>query len=661
MSLLSRVINKVKRFVKPAVAGLLTLGVAIGSVASVQDVLAGSPVFNSLPDDKPVITVRQNGTQDDFTNNPITLNDGQTAQFMIWVHNSSTTDSVAANTRAYATVPTTTGTTHTVSGRITADNATAIASNVTVNMPTAGTLTVVPNSVRVYDRDINELSVPNSNDLFAATGLALGDMQNCWQYMRLITFTATASTTKTPAITTYKDVALASSAGNWHRDEITTTPGNVVDFKIFMSNTGQAGSVITQPYIVDVLPDKMTYKPNSSYFVTRDDQGNDRTYLMEDGVNVLINGQTIAWYFSDMPALANRAVHLVFQTTLAGDSAFPVGTTTLTNRGAARGKANGADISQITNDVLVKVVKQATPVISFDITKEVQNITTNSQRQDEIAVAAAPGDTAEYTLRVINTGNQTTNALIRDVLPAHVTRTGEVLMKKANEPLSAFRAVDPQGMFTSNGSLILTNVAPGNVNGYDFKFRVTVNSTGLPNGAQTLVNQSYVFSSEGLEDQDDASLLVNANADFVLSKLVLDPATNQWVESTNTNVSEGAIIRYRIDVINTGNQVLTINTIRDVLPQYAVYVDNSLVIDPHISPTPVANDDAFFGDGITNFNLATGVTKRFEFSVRVVACPVLGTTPLINTVYMRANGATTEISDSARINLLVTVPNPIGL
>ncbi|MFA5809714.1 MAG: hypothetical protein WC935_05160, partial [Thermoleophilia bacterium] len=631
MQLLSNLVRKVKQFIKPAVVGVLALGVAIGTSAPVQQALAGSPVFNSLPQDKPVLTVRPNGSTADFTAGPLTLNDGQTAQFLVWVHNSSTTDSVAANTRAYVTVPTTSGTSQSVTGRITATNATAISSNVTVNLPTAGTLSVVPNSVRVYDRNFTQLNVPNTGDLFTSTGLALGDMQNCWQYMRLITFTATASTVKHAAITTYKDVALASSAGVWHRDEVTTTPGNVIDYKIFFSNTGQSGSVLTQPYIADVLPTGMTYKPNSSYFVTRNDAGDDVTYLMKDGQNVLINGQTIAWYFSDMPALANRAVHLVFQTTLAGESAFPVGTTTLTNRAAARGKDNGTDISQITNDVLVKVVRQPNPVISFDITKEVQNITTNSQRQDEIAVAASPGDTAEYTIRVINTGNQTVNAMIRDLLPAHVTRTGDVLMKKASEPVSAFVVVDPAGMFTTNGSLTLANVAPGNINGYDIKFRVTVNATGIPNGAQNLVNQSQVYSSEGLEDQDNATLLVNANAAFIISKLVQDPTSGAWVEQSNTVVHEGATLRYRIDVVNTGNQSLTVNSIRDVLPQYVTYVDNSLVIDPHISPTPVANDDAFFAAGINNFNLATGVTKRFEFNAVVAPCPVLGTTPLINT------------------------------
>ncbi len=657
----SNVVAKLKKFVKPVVAGLLTLGVALSSSGPIQQALAGSPVFNSLPDDKPVITARLNGTQNEFTNTPITVSDGQTVQFLLWVHNSSTTDSTATNTRVYATVPTTAGTSQTVSGRITADNATAISSNMTVNLPTAGTLTVVPNSVRVYDRDYTQLNVSNTDQLFTSAGLSLGDMQNCWQYMRLITFTATASTVKHAAITTSKDVALASSSGQWHHDEVTTTPNNVIDYKIFLSNTGQAGSVLTSPYIVDVLPNGMTYVPNSSYFVTRNDNGDDVTYLMTDGTNVSINGQTIAWYFSDIPALANRAVHLVFQTRLAGESAFPVGTTTLTNRAAARGRDNGTDISQVTNDVLVHVVKQATPVIDFDITKEVQNITTNSQRQDETAVAASPGDTAEYTIRVINTGNQTANALIRDILPQYVTRTGDVQMKGASQPVSAYHTVDPASMFTSNGSMTIANVAPGNVNGYDIKFRVIVNASGLPNGAQNLVNTAYVYSSQGLEDQDNATLLVNANAAFIIDKKVLDPATGQYVDATNTTVREGATLHYRIDVINTGNQSLTVNVIRDLLPQYVVYVDNTLVIDPQISATHVSNDDAFFGNGITNFNLSTGVTKRFEFDAQVVACPVLGTTQLVNTAYVRANGSTTEVSDSARIVLLVTVPNPIGL
>lgn len=658
---LSGVVQKVKRFMKPAVLAVLALGVALGSSAPIQQALAGSPVFNNLPDDKPVVTVRLNGTQNEFTPGPITLSDGQTAQFLLWVHNSSQTDSVANNTRIKATLPTAAGTSQTVTGSITADNATTVTSNVTVNLPTSGNLTVVPNSVKVYDHNLTQLTVPNASDVFTSTGLNLGNMQNCWQYMRLITFTATASTVKHPAITTSKDVALASASGVWHHDQVTTSPGNVVDFKVFLSNTGQAGSTLVQPYITDILPAGMTYKANSSYFVTRNDAGDDVTFLMTDGTNVLINGQTITWFFSDMPALANRSVHLVFQATLSDNSFFPVGTTTLTNRASANGKDNGTNINQLTNAVLVNVVRNPNPVIAFDITKEVRNITTNSQSQDETAVAASPGDTAEYLIHVVNTGNQTVNALIRDVLPAHVTRTGSLYKKSESQPDSAYAVVDPAGMFTPTGNLTLTNVAPGNVNGFVLKFRVTVDSSGLATGAQNLVNQAQVYSSEGLEDQDNATLLVNANSAFVISKLVLDPSTNQWVEASNTPVHEGATLKYRIDVINTGNQSLTVNQIRDVLPQFVTYVDNTLVIDPQISATPVVNDDAFFGSGITNFNLATGVTKRFEFTATVVPCPVLGTTQLVNTAYIKANGATVEVSDSARIPLTVVSPNPIGL
>jgi len=618
-----------------------------------------TPIFNQHSNDEPTIQVRKVG--ETAWSNSVNLKEGETAQFFLYVHN-NVEGSVATNTKVKATVPTTSAKQHTVGASVSADNATTVNGDVTVNLPEMGDLKVNPSSVKHYinqNGQYAEQPISGTDKLFTPEGLNLGNINGCWQYLRAITFTASYAPHGEAQITTYKEVSISNVDNAWHRDGVTTTPGNVAAFHIFLENTGQKGSVLEKPTITDTLAPELTYKPNSSYMITRNLAGEDVRYDIPDSY-IAFSGKTITWAFSDMPANPGRSIRLYFQATLADGTAFPIGTTRVLNKATAKGVTNGKNLSTDTNNVFIDVVKAPTAVVNFDVEKTVRNITTGSLLQDDVAVPGSPGDTIEYNLRIVNTGNTAAEVIIKDTLPTNVTVEGDVLGKKASEPISAYRP-----MLGDSGPKLLSTgwnlgvVQPGNTNGFDFRFTVKINTEGFTAGTtSTLTNRVDALKTSGsIYDTDYAYVTVGATSGYTLSKWVKDPRTNDWAETTETRVKEGDIIRYRIDIVNNGNTQLKINSIRDVLPQYTRYVDNSLVLDPHISPTPVSNDDNFFnGTGIGNFSIYPGVTKRFEFDVKVVECPILGLRDLVNTAYLRANDSTTEVNDAAIIKLEVKAP-----
>ncbi|MDO8472181.1 MAG: hypothetical protein Q7S64_03490 [bacterium] len=661
-SLFGKIKSVARKITTPVLAvsllGAVTLGsVAVGSIK--KAVATPTPQFNGHANDEPTIQIRKVGTT--AWSNSVTLQQGEQAQVFMYVHN-FIQDSAALNTKVRATVPTTAGTTQTITGSVWADNAVQVNGNVTVNLGSFGKVVADPNSVKHYinqNGSYVEQAIANPGNVLTAGGLNLGTINGCWQYLRAVTFTVTAVEQGTASITTYKEVGISNVDTVWHRDGVSTTPGNVAAFHLYLENTGPTGSSLDSPTITDTLDSHLTYKPNSSYMITRDAAGVDVRYDIPDSF-IAFNGQTVTWAFSTMPAVPANAVHLYFQATLKDGSNFAVGTTRLFNRGTVNGRTNNNPVTATTNQVYIDVLKSPTPVIDFDINKVIKNITTNSLLQEDL-IPGSPGDTIEYTIHLVNTGNVTANGRVRDILPQYVTRTGNVEMKSSSQTSASYATIDPQGMFTSTGYLTLPNVLPGNTNGFDIRYRVTVAQTGIPAGNTTLVNTAQIYSDTQLEDSDHADILLTSNTAYIVSKLVFDPTTSQWVESTNTELKEGDIIRYRVDVINTGNTQLLINTIRDVLPQYVTYIDNSLVMDPQISPTPITDDSTFFAAGLGNFQIYPGVTKRFEFQVKVVDCPIIGVSTLTNGAYLRANNDTAEVNDTATIKLRVVAPNGSNL
>lgn len=644
--------------VATAVFGVALAVTALLPGNPIMKALANTPVFNNLPDDKPALSVRVNG-QGTWGTGPVNVADGEYVQFMLWAHNTEP-DTVAFNTRVRAILPTADSTTHNVAGQVWADNAAAVANNVTVNLASAGKLELDPATVHTYrfvqaTGDYVEVPTNSPASVVTQTGLNLGDMQGCWDYMRVVTFSARVVKQLNPDISTYKEIGLSSVQNQWSQTPITAQPGEVVAFHVYLENTGAEGSTLQLPQVEDTLDAKLAFKPGSAYMITRDANGTDVRFNIPDN-QISFNGQKVTFSFSNMGSEARQAVHLYFQATLAPAASFPVGTTQVCNTAIAKGTGPAGLISKTTNQVCANVVVNPTPVYNATILKVVRNISTNSLWQSDVPVAAQPGHRVQWELRVTNTGNQPTDLIVRDILPQYVTRNGSLLIKGAAQADTAFTAVAEQQLFATGG-FTKTAVQPGNVNGFVLRYDTLVN-TSIPAGQQLLTNTGRVFIGASQKAQATAQILVGATSDFVLDKKVLDPADGQWKDSTATTIHPNDRVRYRIDIINTGNTELSVASIRDVLPQYLRYIDNTLVIDTHIvaGGSPVSTDDAFFSTtGITGFRLLPGVTKRFEFEAAAVACPALGTWDQVNTAFIQAAG--TSANDSATIRLTVIKPN----
>lgn len=658
--LLKRVGSYLKRRATAVATAVFGVALAVTSVLPggvIQKAMATTPVFNNLPEDYPALSARVNGTGT-WGTGPVTLADGQYVQFMLWAHNTEV-GTVATNTKVRAILPTADATSHVVAGQVWADNAAAVTKNVTVNLASTGKLELDASTVKTYRFDQTTgawIEVPTNNgaNVTTAAGLNLGDMQGCWDFMRVVTFSARVTKQLVPDITTYKEIGVSSTTNTWSRTAVTAAPGDILAFHVYLENTGAEGSTLQLPQVEDTLDAKLTYKPNSSYMITRDAAGNDVRFNINDSM-IAFSGQKLTYSFSNMGSEARMAVHLYFQATLA--ASFPVGTTAVPNTATVKGTGPTGLITKTTNQVVANVVVNPTPVYNAVIIKQVRNITTNSLWEADTPVAAQPGHRVQWLMQITNTGNQTSDLIVKDILPQYVTRDGSLLMKGATQPDSAFVAVPEQGMFGSTG-FVKTAVLPGNANGFIFRYDTLVNMS-IPTGTHTLVNTGQVFIGAAKKSEATASILVGATGAFVLDKKVLDPADNTWKDATNTVLKPNDHVRYRIDIINTGNTSLAVSSIRDVLPQYIRYVDNTLVIDPQIvaGGSPVSTDDAFFSTtGITGFQLLPGVTKRFEFEGVAVACPALGTWDQINTAFIVAAG--TNGNDAATIKLAVARPNP---
>lgn len=658
--LLKRVGSYLKRRATTVATAVFGLALAASSIlpgGSISKALATVPVFNNLPDDQATLTARVNGTGA-FSTGPVTLADGQYVQFMLWAHNTET-GTTAMNTKVRALLPTTDGTAQVVAGQVSADNATTVGNNVTVNLASVGKLELDATTVHSYRFDQTTgtwIEVPTNNGASVTTsaGLSLGDMQGCWDYMRVVTFSAKVTKQLNPDLTTYKEIGVSSLTNTWSKTPVTAGPGDILAFHVYLENTGAEGSTLKMPQVVDTLDSHLTYKPNSSYMITRDANGNDVRFNISDSM-IAFSGQTLTYTFSDMGSEARMAVHLYFQATLA--ASFPVGTTAVPNVATVQGTGPTGLTTKTTNQVVANVTVNPTPVYNAVIIKQVRNITTNSLWEADTPVAAQPGQRVQWLVQITNTGNQASDLIVKDILPQYVTRDGSLLMKGATQADTAFVAVPEQGLFGTTG-FTKTAVLPGNANGFILRYDTLVNLS-IPAGTHTLVNTGQVFIGAAKKSEATASILVGATGTFVLDKKVLDPADNTWKDATTTVLKPNDHVRYRIDIINTGNTSLAVTSIRDVLPQYIRYVDNTLVIDPQIvaGGSPVSTDDAFFSTtGITGFQLLPGVTKRFEFEGVAAGCPALGTWDQVNTAFLVSG--TLTANDTATIKLSVIKPNP---
>jgi uncharacterized repeat protein (TIGR01451 family) len=612
------------------------LAVASFFTGGVLTATASGPEFNNLPTDFPTLQVAKPGQS---WSTATTAQVGDMVNLFVWDHN-NVPDTTAKHVTIKVDLPTAFATKHVPEASVSATNAETATGSSTINVGTESKLAYIVDSAVLYRNvggELKPVSWPagvNPNDIIGK-GVDLGDQNGCWTYAQAVLLKVRVEG-GTPAINTNKKVQLDGGAA--YSDSTTAQPNDVVNYKIFMENTGNATGRDTK--ITDTLDSRTTYVPGSSLLKVK--VNNEDKYIRMDDKDILFNGKTITWKFDDMAPRPSAAFYLQFQVRVAQKDQFSVGSTTIEN--CAR--ASFSDVTKNTNCVTVIVNRSQDDVISFSLRKEVTNRTLgDSKWYDRQLASAAPGDRIAYRLIVVNTGNTTAqNVVLKDILPAGVSFEGGVKLFNKEH----LNGVSISGDAIVKGGYTFAQIANGSDNYQTITFEA---KTSASCSGKTLVNNSQVLYNGAVKAQDDASLICGTRG-LLITKDVLNPATGQYQDSVGGFV-EGDEIVFRINVQNNGTTDVIRPKLRDVLPQYTSYVRNSLTIDGEFMSDLVQN--AFFADGMVLTNLKPGMGKVITFRLKATDCPPFGDTIITNRAYVTADQIS-ELSDTA--TAIVSVRRP---
>lgn len=613
-----------------AVAGFFAAGAAVAT--------ASGPQFNNLSNDYPTLQVAKAGGQ---WSTSTAAQVGDTVSLFVWDHN-TVPNTTAHGVTIKVSLPTAVESTHVPSATVSASNADSVTGTATINVGTESQLSYIPGTAVLY-RNVNGVMQPVSwpsnvhPDDVVNGGVNLGDQGGCWTYAQAVLIQVKINGT-TPQINTNKQTQLNN--GPAYADSANASPGDTVNFKIFLENTGNGTGHNAQ--ITDPLDSHLTYVPNSSIVKTK--VNNQDVYTDYPDSNIQLNGNTLTWSFGDMAARPDAALYLQFQAKVADANAFPIGTTTLQNCALSK----FTEVSKSTNCVTVIVTRDQNPVISFTVKKEVQNRTLGDSRwYDNLPATAGPGDTISYRLTAENTGNTLAqNVTLQDVLPAGVSFVGNTKLYNAQNP----NGTPISGSAIVNGGYVFTQLASGSAQAQIIIFDAKVTSQCV--GTQTLVNVAKVIYLGAVKAQDDASVILSCTHGLIITKDVLNPVSGTYQKHV-TGFHEGDTIIFRVVVQNNSNTTVNNPIVRDVLPDFTTYEQGSLSIDGEFMSQQV--QDVFWNGGVTLTNLTPGMTKTLVFRLHVTECPPFGDTTITNTAFVHADGVA-EVSDTA--TAVVTVNRP---
>lgn len=208
-----------------------------------------------------------------------TVENGKEYVVRMYVHNNagSNLNLVAENVRAYIVLPTTTGTSIEVNGKIYSSNANpnTVWDQTTFKSANGAkfNLAYVDGSAKYYNTDKNGNSrsfsldgLNDSNDLFTSKGKLLGYNQmdgkipGCMEYSGYVTFHVKAQFEAVPGTTVTKEVQ-KDGASAWS-EAITAKSGDKINYRIQFKNSGEVA--MKNVVIRDILPTGMTYVKGST-------------------------------------------------------------------------------------------------------------------------------------------------------------------------------------------------------------------------------------------------------------------------------------------------------------------------------------------------------------------------------------------------------------
>lgn len=188
----------------------------------------------------------------------------------IYVHNNAAENLnlVATNTKAYASVPTTTGNSVEIQGIVGADNAQPqkVWDEVTLKSDKKFNIAYVAGSA-IYANNVNPnpgFALPDS--LVTSSGAKLGYQQmdgnipGCFKFSGAVTFKVKAQVAQSVDYDVKKDVRVSGTT-EW-KDSVTAKPGDKVDYRVAYTNTSEVAHY--NVVMKDSLPAGVSYNAGTS-------------------------------------------------------------------------------------------------------------------------------------------------------------------------------------------------------------------------------------------------------------------------------------------------------------------------------------------------------------------------------------------------------------
>ncbi len=297
--------------------------------------------FNSIKDNPNVgdernfVVVKDAAnTNDGGWQDNITVQPGKEYLVRVYVHNNaaSSLNLTAVNTRVMASVPNTTGKNVSISGFVTADNATPnkIWDDISFNSTNDFNLTYVSGSAEIYNNGYAAggagKSLPDS--IVTSTGALIGyngpdgKVPGCFQYANYVYFKVKPQFPKED-FTVTKDVR---KSGGTFGQTVNANQGETLNYRINYTNTGntQQENVILK----DTLPAGISYVPGSVQILNANHPSG---AYVQDGDKLFSSGINIGAY------TAGSNAYIAFDAKVASNDKLPIcGPNTLVNTASAQ-------------------------------------------------------------------------------------------------------------------------------------------------------------------------------------------------------------------------------------------------------------------------------------------------------------------------------------
>lgn len=323
--------------------------------------------FNSIKDNPNVgdernfVVVKDAAnTNDGGWQDNVTVQPGKEYLVRVYVHNNaaSSLNLTAINTRVMASVPNTTGKNVSISGFVTADNATPnkIWDDIHFNSGSDFNLTYVPGSAEIYNNGYAAGGAGKSlsDNIVTSTGALIGyngpdgKVPGCFQYANYVYFKVKPQFPK-EEFTVAKDVRKDGATS--FVESVDAKAGDKLNYRITYKNTGnvQANNVILK----DKLPAGISYVPGSVKILNANNLGG---AYVKDGDNLFSSGINIGSY------TAGSNAYVTFNATVNKNDDLPkCGPNTLVNTASAQPAGQGSK-EDTANAVVDKTCK---PVVKY--------------------------------------------------------------------------------------------------------------------------------------------------------------------------------------------------------------------------------------------------------------------------------------------------------